>query len=30
MRVAFSASDAWRPNVSIDGRVVALPVAGSR
>jgi len=29
MRVAFRASDAWQPDVSIDGRVVALPLAGN-
>lgn len=29
MRVAFRASDAWQPDISIDGRVVALPMVGS-
>jgi hypothetical protein len=29
MRVAFRASDAWQPDISIDGRIVALPMVGS-
>lgn len=28
MRIAFRASEAWQPNVSLDGRVVSLPMAG--